>query len=151
MSLMMFIGASPSSTGGGVRTTTFGIVLLFVYRMAIGHETIKIFKRRLPQVTIVKALVTVMLGFIINSVASVIMMLSEQSTLIPVMFEVASAFGTTGLSMGITGDLSVIGRLVIILVMFIGQIGITTIILIFSSEKKPKEHYTYPQENILIG
>ncbi len=151
MTLMMFIGAAPSSTGGGIRTTTFAIVLLFVVQTAIGRKKIDAYKRSIPFETVNKALVTFTLGVFINIVAALIISATSSFNLVDILFEVASAFGTTGLSTGITGNLNTIGRIVIILVMFIGQIGITTILLVWLKKGEGTRAFEYPEENLLVG
>lgn len=152
MSVLMFLGASPSSVGGGIRTTTFAVMLLALYTYAKGKYEVRIFKRSIKEEDIKKSMV-------VFSVASMLVMSSiialdwaeQQSfSLIAVIFEVSSAFGTSGLSMGITGELSPIGKIIIMALMFIGRIGILSLLFIFRTRSK-KENYHYPKEDIIIG
>jgi len=149
--VLMFIGASPSSVGGGIRTTTFALNLLFLFHYARGKKSIKIFKRELHEEDIIKSLVVTILAVVICLLSLVILTISEKNfTLLELIFEVSSAFGTTGLSMGITPDLSVIGKIIIILLMFIGRIGILTFLFLLSG-KKVEPNYHYPKERVIIG
>jgi len=151
MTMMMFVGAAPSSTGGGIRTTTFAIVVLFVIQSAIGRKKIDAYKRTIPFETVNKALVTFTLGIFINIFACLIISATSDINFIDIMFEVASAFGTTGLSRNLTAELNSIGRIVIMLVMFIGQIGITTILLVWLRKGEGTRAFEYPEENLLVG
>jgi len=150
MSSLMFIGASPSSVGGGIRTTTFALNLLFLYHYAHGNRTIKIFKRELMEEDIIKSLVVTTLAIVMCFTATVILRVTEDHDLIAIIFEVASAFGTCGLSMGITSELSTIGKFVIIVIMFIGRIGLV-IFLFFIGGKGDKTQFHYPKEKVIIG
>ncbi|AST91419.1 TrkH family potassium uptake protein [Sutcliffiella cohnii] len=150
MSGLMFIGASPSSVGGGIRTTTFALNILFLYHFARGKKDVKIFRREIHHEDIVKSLVVLLLAIIIVGSSVVILSATESFALIQILFEVCSAFGTTGLSMGITPDLSTIGKLVIICLMFIGRVGLLTFLFILESKEKPP-NYHYPVERIIIG
>ncbi|MGM9923245.1 MAG: TrkH family potassium uptake protein [Bacillus sp. (in: firmicutes)] len=150
LSALMFIGASPSSVGGGVRTTTFALNVLFLYHFAKGNKRIKVFKREISEVDVRKALVVSLTAFFICSCAIFLLTISESFTLTEILFEVCSAFGTTGLSMGITSELSTFGKFIIILLMFIGRVGIVTFIFMIGGKEK-KVNYRYPEERIIIG
>lgn len=148
---LMFIGASPSSVGGGIRTTTFALNLLFLFHYARGKKSIKIFKRELHEDDIIKSLVVTMMAFIICSFSIIIMSITEQHhSLVEIVFEVCSAFGTVGLSMGITPDLSFIGKILIIINMFIGRVGILTFLFLLGT-KGAEVNYHYPKERVIIG
>lgn len=147
---LMFIGASPSSVGGGIRTTTFALNILFVYHFARGNRYIKIFKRELCEEDIIRSMVVTLIAFFITTSATVILTITEKFSLIEIIFEVCSAFGTTGLSMGITPELSGIGQCVIILLMFIGRVGIISFIFMLGGKEK-REKFHYPKERIIIG
>ena len=152
ISLLMFIGASPSSVGGGIRTTTLALNLLFLYHFARGRRDIKIFKREIHETDIMKALAVTLLAVILCFTAVVILSITEEHSLLEIIFEVCSAFGTTGLSMGITSDLSFIGKWVIMLLMFIGRIGLVSLLLIIRGKGPDNEvKYHYPKERIIIG
>ncbi|MFE4705712.1 TrkH family potassium uptake protein [Peribacillus simplex] len=151
LSIFMFIGASPSSAGGGIRTTTFAVMLLTIYNYAKGNRTIKIFKREIDEEDIIKSFIVFTTAMILCSVAVVILARIESAfSLMEILFEVSSAFGTVGLSLGITPELSTAGKVVIMILMFIGKIGMFT--FLFSMGGKPIKHaYHYPKERIIIG
>ncbi|TYR80320.1 TrkH family potassium uptake protein [Priestia megaterium] len=150
MSAMMFIGASPSSVGGGIRTTTFALNILFLFYYARGSKAIKIFRREIHEDDITKSVAVSMLAIIICSSSVIILTVTEPFTLTEIIFEVCSAFGTTGLSMGITDGLSVTGKILIIILMFIGRIGMLVFILILRRPTTGPD-YHYPKERIIIG
>jgi potassium uptake TrkH family protein len=150
MAALMFIGASPSSVGGGIRTTTFAINLLCLYHFARGRRAIRVFNRELHQDDIIKSLVVSIMAVLICFFAVLILMVTENQSLLAIIFEVASAFGTTGLSMGITPELSAIGKMVLIILMFIGRVGVISFLLIIGG-KTEKESIHYPKERVIIG
>ena len=151
LSILMFIGASPSSAGGGIRTTTFAVMLLTIYNYAIGNRTIKIFKREIDEEDIIKSFIVFTIGTILCSAAAIILVFIESDfSLIEIIFEVSSAFGTVGLSLNITPELSTGGKVVIMILMFIGKIGMFTF-LFFMGGKPEKHSYHYPKERIIIG
>jgi potassium uptake TrkH family protein len=147
---LMFIGASPSSVGGGVRTTTVAIILLFLYSFARGRKSVKVFNREFEPEDILKSMAVMSTALLLCFLAVIALSVTEPFTTMQLIFEVASAFGTTGLSMGITPELSTIGKMIIILLMFIGRIGILSFITIIS---KPgaDDSYHYPREKVIIG
>ncbi|MEN2768899.1 TrkH family potassium uptake protein [Ornithinibacillus xuwenensis] len=147
---LMFIGASPSSVGGGIRTTTFAVVLLLIFSFGKGRKNIKVFGREIHEDDIRKSVVVSFLAMLICFTAVVILSETESFSLMQIIFEVSSAFGTTGLSMGITPELSSIGKIVIIALMFIGRIGILSFIFIFQRQNKDVS-YQYPTEKIIVG
>lgn len=152
ISLLMFIGASPSSVGGGIRTTTLALNILFLYHFARGRKDIKIFKREIHETDILKSLAVTILAVMICFTAVVILSITEEHSLLEIIFEVCSAFGTTGLSLGITADLSSFGKWVIMLLMFIGRIGIVSWLLLLRGKGPDNEiNYHYPKERIIIG
>lgn len=150
LSGMMFIGASPSSVGGGIRTTTFALNLLFLYHFAKGNQTIKIFRREIHQQDVLKSLVVTMVAVLLCFTSVIILTITEDHTLIEIIFEVCSAFGTTGLSLGITPDLSAVGKCVIMILMFIGRVGILSFLFMIGGKEK-KANYHYPKERLIIG
>ncbi|MFD2443287.1 TrkH family potassium uptake protein [Bacillus sp. CGMCC 1.16607] len=150
LSALMFIGASPSSTGGGIRTTTFALNLLFFFHFARGNRSIKIFKRELHEEDIIKSLVVSMMALFICFTSLLILCITEDHSLLALIFEVSSAFGTTGLSLGITSDLSTIGKIIIMLLMFIGRVGMLTFLFIIGG-KRVEPNFHYPKERVIIG
>lgn len=152
MIVLMFIGASPGSTGGGIKTTTFISIVLAVLSTYRSGSHVELEGRTLPKDVIQKAWAitssAVFLIFIILSVLS----FTENSDLLTVLFEVTSAFGTVGLSLGLTPTLSTVGKMAIILTMFIGRVGPLTLAFVLSQKKnKQAAHVKYPDERILIG
>lgn len=148
--LLMFIGASPGSTGGGVKTTTIATLLVVLWALVRNKDDVTIFQRRLSNETIYKALAVVMIGLLIIIGVSMILAITENGPFLDLFFETVSAFGTVGLSTGVTGNLSPIGRLVIILTMFIGRVGPMTL-AVAMGEQKVKPAIRYPEEKIMIG
>nr|WP_182480509.1 TrkH family potassium uptake protein [Peribacillus asahii] len=150
LSLLMFIGASPSSVGGGIRTTTVAILLLFVWNFARGRRSIKVFEREIHPDDIFKAMAVFIVGLLLSISSIFILMITEDFTLTAIVFEVCSAFGTVGLSLGITPELSEFGKGLLMILMFIGRVGITS--LLFSvGRKEVTENYHYPKERVITG
>ncbi|UII57153.1 TrkH family potassium uptake protein [Cytobacillus spongiae] len=150
MSALMFIGASPSSVGGGIRTTTFALNILFLFHFARGNQTVRLFNRELHEKDIIKSLVVSMFAMFICFTSVIILMLTEDQPILAIIFEVASAFGTCGLSLGITPELSNIGKITIMILMFIGRIGILTFLFIIGGKEK-QANFHYPKERVIIG
>ncbi|MGD6871859.1 TrkH family potassium uptake protein [Sutcliffiella horikoshii] len=149
--VLMFIGASPSSVGGGIRTTTFAIMMLSIFTYAKGKESIKIFNREIVPEDVIKSYIVITTAVMICSVAVIALSYIESAfSLLEIMFEVCSAFGTTGLSMGITADLSPLGKIIIVALMFIGRIGIFSFLFLLRGNPT-KEKYHYPKERVIIG
>ncbi|KGP92119.1 ATP synthase [Pontibacillus chungwhensis BH030062] len=150
MSVLMIIGASPSSVGGGIRTTSFALVIIFLLTYARGQQRIRIFRREVHDDDLIKAVVVTMFASISVFVAVVILTIAEDFSLTQIFFEVSSAFGTTGLSLGITPYLTTVSKIVLMALMFIGRIGILSFLFTFKKEEK-KGNYHYPTERIIIG
>ena len=150
-SLLMFIGCSPSSVGGGIRTTTVAIIGLYLYSFLKSEDNINIFGRRIDQDDVRKSVVVFMLSLGMCFFCIVFLSATEDQTLISIIIEVTSAFGTTGLSLGITGDLSVVGKITIATLMFIGRIGMLYTLMLFVPKETRDLGYEYPSEKIIIG
>ena len=147
---LMFIGAAPTSTGGGVRVTTLALLYLVVLAQARGQEEVSAFGRRVPRQLIQKALVVLTLSALLVFASALALMVSDTLSLLQALFEAASAFGTAGLSLNVTPELSTFGKLLVAGVMFLGRIGPITLILALSARQKAKG-YVFPQEDIAIG
>ena len=147
--ILMFIGASPGSTGGGIKTTTFGVLILYALGVLKRKEYVEVFKRRIDWELINKALAIVVISVFYIIVITTIILSIESFPTDKVIYEVLSAFSTTGLSMGITAELGIISKLLIIITMFIGRLGPMTVALAFTNNKKSL--IKYPKEDILIG
>ncbi|EMF0260122.1 TrkH family potassium uptake protein [Enterococcus hirae] len=150
-SLLMFIGCSPSSVGGGIRTTTVAIIGLYLYSFLKSEDNINIFGRRIDNDDVRKSVVVFMLSLGMCFFCIVFLSATENQPLIAIIVEVTSAFGTTGLSLGITGNLSVIGKITIAALMFIGRIGMLYTLMLFVPKETRDLGYEYPTEKIIIG
>lgn len=148
--ILMFIGASPASTGGGIKTATFGVILVAVHSIIRGESDAVLFKRRLPQYVIHKALAIIIISIGLIAFVTLILCITEPFDFMPVLFEVVSAFGTVGLSVGITPGLSAWGKLLIIFMMFVGRVGPVTLTLAFGQRLKPV-NIRYPEGRVMVG
>ncbi len=151
--ILMFIGASSGGTGGGVKTNTIVVILLATLSTFKGGGQIHAFGRRIPQETVMRALAVVIssLGFVL--LISLVLTITEgmlEEHFLEVLFETTSAFSTTGLSMGLTGELSPLGKFIVTLTMFIGRLGPLTLAFALS-QKKTSSKIGYPEGNIMIG
>jgi trk system potassium uptake protein TrkH len=148
---LMFIGASPGSTGGGIKTSTFGVIFAFLRSKIRARESTHIFQRTLPVELIIKAFTLVTLSFSVIFIASFLLLIFQPGLSMKVVFfEVFSAFGTVGLSLGLTPELGTAGKIVVILTMYIGRIGPLTILLAFS-RRRAFGKYSYVEESVMIG
>lgn len=148
--LLMFIGASPGSTGGGIKTTTFLIMIGAVYAMIRGNRDIVFFRHRVPKELLMRALTIIMVSLIIFMIVVMLLLTTEDAPFLALMFEAASAIGTVGLSVGVTPELSDWGKIIISLTMFIGRIGPLTIAYALRPRKE-KRLYRHPEGRIIIG
>lgn len=148
--ILMFIGASPGSTGGGIKTTTLGVMMFYVAGVVKGRENIEIFNRRIDWEILNRALAILVISIMYISIVIMLMMMVEDFKFEDIVFEVVSAFGTVGLSLGITAKLSIFSKILIIITMFIGRLGPLTFALALG-ENKVRENVKYPKENILVG
>ena len=147
---LMFIGSSPNSSGGGIRTTTFAIMVLAILSFARGRQYVNIYGREIETQTVYKSFMIYIVATLIVCLSTLLICMSDSFSLMEIFFEVCSAFGTTGLSMGITGALTSFAKIVLIATMFIGRIGIITFLLIFRANAHPAK-VRYPKADIIIG
>jgi trk/ktr system potassium uptake protein len=147
---LMFVGTAPSSTGGGVKVTTLALLVLVLLAQAQGQEEVSAFGRRVPRQLMQKTLVVLSLSALLVIAATLALMVSDSLRLLPAIFEITSAFGTVGLSMNVTPELTTFGKLLVAGVMFLGRVGPITLILALSARQKARG-YVYPQEDIAIG
>ena len=149
--LLMWIGASPASTGGGIKTNTFAIATLNFISLAKGKTRIEVFRREIADISVRRAFATITLSLVV--VGTGIIMISifdSEKSLISIAFECFSAYSTSGLSIGITAALSTSSKLVIIAIMFLGRVSMLTIMI--AVIKKVKQHnYRYPTEELTIN
>ncbi|WP_025755597.1 potassium transporter TrkG [Mycoplasmopsis cricetuli] len=170
-SIMMFIGAAPSSTGGGIRTTTFAIVLLGIISTFRGNKDIRIFKRAISRDNIFSAmqvflisiiLVTILIFICLSNLdvykdkgieTDIINYKSRGFRIEHIFFEISSAFGTTGLSLGFSShkNLTIISKISLIIIMFIGQFGISSLLFVWKRKKSYNRYYKYIEEEVAIG
>ncbi|MFM1652033.1 TrkH family potassium uptake protein [Brevibacillus sp. B_LB10_24] len=151
MIILMFIGASPGSTGGGIKTTTFATLLGAVWAQVKGKEDVIFFRQRILPHMIYKSLTVTVSSLSIVIASSMILSITEQNVdFLTILFESTSAFGTVGLSMGLTPHLTDVGRIVITLTMFAGRVGPLTIAFALA-QRKQKEYYRFPKGKIMIG
>jgi Trk-type K+ transport system membrane component len=147
----MWIGASPASTGGGIKTSTFSIGILNFISLARGKDRIEYFGREIAEVSVRRAFAIISLSLIvIGAAVFLISSFDSDKDLILIAFECFSAYSTVGLSLGITSELSSASKLVIIITMFIGRVSMLTI-LIALLRKVRYMKYRYPTEEILIN
>jgi trk system potassium uptake protein TrkH len=148
--VLMFIGASPGSTGGGIKTTSFAVLTLSVISLLKGKRHISVFKRRIHEYNFREATGLIMLSITIILVVLFFLMLVEPHAFDKLLFEAVSAFGTVGLTLGITPQLTVIGKLLITILTYVGRIGPLTMIYAFSTRAK-QININYAEEKIPIG
>lgn len=148
--VLMFIGASPGSTGGGIKTTTFGVILVTMKNMITGKEDMEIYNRRFEKQIVYKAFTITMLAAGLVILVTTLLLIIEDFSFIDTLFETVSAFGTVGLSTGITGQLSKISRVLITITMFAGRVGPLTLAVAIG-EKQRKGTYHYPTEKVMVG
>jgi len=147
--ILMFIGAGSASTGGGIKLTTFIIILLAVFTYLKGKEEITTFKRSIDNKLVFKSLAIAMISILFVILAVFVLSITEKAPFVKIVYEVVSAFGTVGLSMGLTFDLTWIGKIVLIFIMFLGKLGPLT--LAFSLARRDSSKIRYPKEDVLAG
>lgn len=147
---LMFIGAGPASTGGGIKVTTFAVVGWAVWSEMRGDDETTIFRRRIPPVTVRHSLAVIVLSIGTIFVATQALLLGDPVDLMAAVFETTSAFGTVGLSTGITPGLSSVSLVVLSLVMLAGRVGPTTFAAAFVVRERRRAH-RYPEERPIVG
>ena len=151
MCLLMFVGASPGSTGGGIKTSTLAILVQSIISTLRGRKRVSLFGRTIEGPIIVRVTALTFISLVLTSFfIFVLMKLEPEQSFLPLFFEVVSAFGTVGLSLGVTSFLSVGGKLAISLLMLIGRIGPLTLMLAIG-ERSEQESLEYPNGHIMIG
>jgi trk system potassium uptake protein len=148
---LMFIGASPGSTGGGIKTTTFTTLIGAVWSQIRGKQDVVFFRQRVGYETIYKAITVTFSGLFLVVLTTMLLTITEQGKdFLMILFEATSAFATVGLSMGLTPDLTPMGKTIIILTMFAGRVGPLTIAYAVTVRKNP-DVFKYPKGKIMIG
>ncbi len=148
--ILMFIGASPGSTGGGIKTVTFGTLVSAVWAMIRGREDVELFERRLPREIIYRSITITAAALALVISVTMFLTVTEKAEFLTVLFETTSAFGTVGLSMGITPKLTVLGKLAITLTMYAGRVGPLTVAYAVA-QKQQKALYRLAEEKIMVG
>lgn len=147
---LMFTGASPGGTGGGVKTTTLALVLALVRSALRGQEGVDLLHRRVARNAVRRALAVFVLALGLVFSSTFLLLATQKGEPLDLAFEAVSAFGTVGLSRGVTANLSGVGKLVIIVTMFLGRVGIFTALVAMGIARERKELLVYPEERVLI-
>ena len=169
-SVLMFIGSSPSSTAGGIRTTTFAILFLALWRKFRNKSDVNVFGKKIGKVNVSNAQIVFFTSFLILFIGSLLSISSfyqfggkinapggqihenhMEYSFIEIIFEVSSAFGTTGLSTGITSQISLLTKITLMIIMLIGQLGVSTSLLIGGKNNSPRKSVSYIKEEVQIG
>lgn len=149
--ILMFIGASPGSTGGGIKTTTFATLIGTLWSQIRGKEDVVFFRQRIVYATIYKALSVTMIGLFTVIMITMLLTITEKGQdFLMIMFEATSAFATVGLSMGLTPELTPLGRILITFTMFAGRVGPLTVAFAIAMRRSP-DSFRYPKGKIMIG
>ncbi|SFR84393.1 TrkH family potassium uptake protein [Anaeromicropila populeti] len=149
--LLMFVGGSPSGTAGGVKTVTVGILLLTAMSIIRGKEDTEIFHRKIRAEYIRKALAVVIIFIGWLMLSTMLLLIVEKADFLDTLFEATSAIATVGLTRGLTGRLSTLGKLIIIATMYIGRVGPITMMLTFNVKKSKPKMVRLPEERIIVG
>jgi len=146
----MWVGASPGSTGGGVKVTTVAVSLINIISLAKGKEYIEIFKRRIANESVHKAFAIILLSlFVVGCSCFSLIFTDPDKSMKALLFEALSAYTTCGLSLGITASLSMGGKLIIAITMLIGRVGMLTLLVAFIKNSK-RRNIVFPEEKILF-
>lgn len=149
--ILMWIGASPSSTGGGIKTSTFAIAILNIFSVARGKSNIEVFRREIAHISVKRAFAIISLSlFVIGLGIMVIAKFDGEKSLMQIAFECFSAYSTVGLSLGITGDLTNVSKIVLTVIMFVGRVSMLSIMIALFNKVRFR-NYRYPTEEITIN
>lgn len=156
--LLMFIGGSPSSTAGGIRTTTLVIVAVAIFNKIIGKNRVSMYKRTIPTIKVKDSLIVFCASIILVTLVTLLITYTQygqdnlpQFQLLSVLYEATSAFGTVGLSVGITSQITPLGQILLIILMFVGQLGVSSTLLSWTRRNPKGNLAVYPEEDIRIG
>ncbi len=150
MMILMFIGASPGSTGGGVKTSTAAVLFLSVMATIRGHKRIEVGKKTIPNDLVFEALTAFIMGATLILVSTELLSVFEKFKFVDLLFEEISAFATCGLSRGITSQLSDWGKIILVISMYVGRVGSVTLAVAFA-KRIDKRRYQYPTESVLVS
>ncbi|MCL6450491.1 MAG: TrkH family potassium uptake protein [Acetobacteraceae bacterium] len=149
--MLMFIGGSPNSTAGGIKTTTFATVVLAVWAIVRGRPGVEVFERRIPAELVSRALAVTLIAVALVVGMTGVLLITEGQEPLATLFEVTSAFGTVGLSTGMTPSLTTAGRLLIVATMFAGRVGPLTLALAIAHRQRRGGVLRHPEEKIMVG
>ena len=147
---IMFIGGASGSTAGGIKVNTLGVIWAYIRSFRRGKEEILLYKHQIPKEQILQAFTVIVFAVLSVFTVTTVLMISETAPPLPVLFETVSAFATVGLSTGITGSLTAVGKTGIILLMFLGRLGPLTM-LTASSGRERQSNISYPEASVMIG
>ncbi|SMO69035.1 TrkH family potassium uptake protein [Fodinibius sediminis] len=150
MLILMFIGGSPASTAGGIKTTTFAVLMRSLVMTIRGYDRMELFKRTVPNRVIFRAMTVILLAASCIGMSTILLSIVEDHAFMDLLFEEISAFATVGLSRGITSDLTPWGKVIIVVSMFLGRVGILTFMVAFASRIDTHD-YEYPEETIMVS
>ncbi|WHE08554.1 TrkH family potassium uptake protein [Thermoanaerobacterium thermosaccharolyticum] len=150
--ILMFIGASPGSTGGGIKTSTFAVIVMTLFSVVKGREDTEVLSKRIPKDEVYRAFSVICIGIFIVIFDVLLLSVFEKADFLSIFYEVVSAFSTVGLTMGLTPHLDIVGRIVIILTMYAGRVGpLTVIYALMRRHANSNAAIKYPEDNVLIG
>ncbi|MFC4769872.1 TrkH family potassium uptake protein [Effusibacillus consociatus] len=149
--LLMFVGASPGGTGGGIKTVTTIVVLLYVLSVVTGKDSTITFRRRIDPKTIYKAFTVTVISAMLVVGVTFCLTLTEKQSFIRLLFEATSAFGTVGLSTNLTPELTPAGKIIIMFMMFAGRLGPVTLVLALIKRGQGPQLLKYPEEKLFVG
>jgi trk system potassium uptake protein TrkH len=152
--ILMFVGASPGSCGGGIKTTSLAVLAAILNGRIRGRHSASLFKRTFPEESVSKALSIFILAVIVLTAGLTVLLVTQPNPMredfLTYLFEAVSAFGTVGLSMGVTSSLTVVGKIVIIAIMLLGRVGVLTVAYVVTS-RRVVAYYRYAEEKVMIG
>ncbi len=149
--LLMFIGGSPVGTAGGIKTVTFAIIIVSAFATIRNKEDTELFGRRITRKAVSKALAVTCMSFIIMFVSTVILSAVTDATVLDILYETVSATATVGLTRNLTASLNVIGKLIIIITMYLGRVGPISLAIVFNRNKENQSIVRNPIEEISVG
>ena len=148
--ILMFIGAAPASVGGGIKITTFSVLLASMWALLHGRDDAELFNRRISYRTVYKAFSVLFISALIVIILTMMLSIHENHSFIAILFEVVSAFGTVGLSTGITASLTTTSKCWLIAAMIAGRVGPMTLALALTL-RESKRSVRYPEGKVIIG
>jgi len=157
--ILMFVGASPGSCGGGVKTATFAVLISLMWNRLMGRGTVNVFKRTIPQEVVRKVVAIFVVAVSFITLMTFLLLLTQaegriapqsEGLFLKYLFEVVSAFGTVGLSLGVTSQLNVLGKIILIITMYVGRVGLLTVAYGIAREELVGP-YQFAEENVMVG